>query len=223
MMAKKLIIHNPQLITCATLCILIACSKTDPTLPGDRIPVFDTGAPTVLDREPDDWGRDIEPQKCDFTIDGGNRIWKGRARIFAGLPTESEINAPKRVACNGKFVYAGLSTGELVKVDSATRNLEWTADIFAAHAPTGGSHFLDIIAAPVLNGGFAYAGGLGGAFCKIRDSDGAKIWCLPIGVVEITRSTTKFNVLISTENELIAVSTDGKVYWKRKNHGKQHD
>jgi outer membrane protein assembly factor BamB len=196
------------------LALAAACSKSDPILPGDRSPVFKKDDIVVLDKKIDDPGALLSPEKCDYVLDGNNMIWKGEARIFAGLPTESEIRTPKTAACRGDFVYAGLSTGELVKVNAKTRDLEWTADIFAERAPTGAPPFLDIIAAPVLNGGYVYAGGLGGEFCKARDSDGAKIWCLPVGVQEILRSTKNFNFILTTDGDLLAVSADGKVYWR---------
>jgi outer membrane protein assembly factor BamB len=169
-----------------------------------------------LDKKPADIGPDVVPEECGFVIDGNNQIWSGSRRVFAGLATESEIKVEKRVVCHGGFVYAGLSTGELVKARASDGELMWTADIFTGHAPAGGSPFLDIIAAPVYSGGFVYAGGLGGAFCKIRDKDGSKAWCLPVGVQEIVKQTKNFSFILTTGNELLAVSADGKVYTKEK-------
>ncbi|MDR2268966.1 MAG: PQQ-like beta-propeller repeat protein [Rickettsiales bacterium] len=192
---------------------------------GTRIPIFKRAEMVILNKKIDDIGQPLAPagdkddkssSACDYTIDSSNQIWRQGRRIFAGLPTVSEIRISKKVICNGGFVYAGLSTGELVKVDAATRELAWTADIFAENLPTGGAPFLDVTAAPVYNGGFVYAGGLGGAFCKLRDSDGKKIWCLPVAVQEIIASTQKFNWILTTDGEVLAVSTDGKIYWKAK-------
>lgn len=199
------------LLLCA---ICAACSKTDPILPGERSPIFKKSDVVVSDKKVVDPGAPLSPEKCDYTLDGNNMIWDGKTRVFAGLPTESEIKAPKTPVCRGGFVYAGLSTGELVKVNAGTRNLEWTADIFAERAPTGAEPFLDIIAPPVPNGRFVYAGGLGGAFCKIRDSDGSKVWCLPVGVQSIALSTKNFNFILSTDGDLMAVSSGGEVYWR---------
>ena len=185
-------------------------------LPGERIPIFKTPGLEVIEEMPaGGLGADLKAENCEFTIDGGNGIWKGGTRVFAGLPTESEIKAPRKVVCNGGFVYAGLSTGELVKVDSKTRNLEWTADIFAETDPTGASPFLDIVATPVYSAGYVYAGGLGNAFCKIRDRDGSKVWCLPIAVQKVLRATDKYIVVETTAGTGLAVSVGGKVYgWK---------
>jgi outer membrane protein assembly factor BamB len=206
---KTRVIRTACILHCA---LLVGCETSDPILPGARKPVFARDELVVLDKKIGDAGVPLVPEKCDFTIDGNNMIWKNGVRIFAGLPTESEIKTDKKTACHGDFVYAGLSTGELVKVNAKTRDLEWTADIFAERAPTGATPFLDIIATPVYNGGFIYAGGLGGAFCKIRDKDGEKIWCRPIAVQEITASTKKFNFVKSADGREFVISTDGAVY-----------
>ena len=192
--------------------LLAGCTKTDPILEGRRVPVFEDNRVEISDEKITSLGEALPEVSCDFTIDGNNQIWRGGRRIFAGLPTMAKIDVPRKVVCNGKYVYAGLSTGELVKVNKDSRNLEWTADIFMPHIPTGGSPFLDITAAPVWSDGFIYAGGLGGAFCKIRDKDGAKMWCLPISVEDIVKSTRTFNVVRTTDGEALAVSTDGKAY-----------
>jgi outer membrane protein assembly factor BamB len=216
----RLLLHICRLLL--PVLLLPACSKPDPILEGVRTPVFAKDEIKVLNKKPTDIGADITPEKCDFTIDGNNQIWRDGARIFAGLPTESEIKVEKKAACRGEYVYAGLSTGELVKVDSETRDLEWTADIFAGHVPTGGAPFLDIIATPVHDGEYVYAGGLGNAFCKIKDSDGSKAWCLPVGVREILKSTKKFHFVLTADDEVMAVSADGRVYMKEKIGGKEN-
>lgn len=195
--------------------VLIACAKSDPILEGDRVPIFRSDALTIDPNAPKDFGKLIDPEKCDFTIDANNQIWRGagetKRRVFAGFPTESHIESNRRPACGGKFVYAGLSTGELVKVNALTRNVEWTADIFADNAPTTASAFLDLTATPVYFGGHIYAGGLGGAFCKVRDKDGSKAWCVPILATDIICATDKF-IIVETPGKTLAVSLDGKAF-----------
>jgi outer membrane protein assembly factor BamB len=208
---KKAICGLAALSVAAT----VGCTSYDPILEGKRVPVFRPDAPIILGRRIDDLGGAVSEKECGYSIAGNNQIWrdKDNARIFAGLPTESKIDAPKRVVCGGDFIYAGLSTGELVKVNAKTRDLAWTADVFAEHLPVGGSPFLDIIAAPTVNGGFVYAGGLGGAFCKLRETDGKKVWCLPISAQAVLKKTDKFHFVLSADNDLFAVSNDGKIYW----------
>ena len=194
------------------LLFLGACSTPDPILEGDRSPIFKQDALVVLDEKVLDLGNVLTPTNCEYAVDANNRIWHGNVRIFSGLPTEAKIKVDKKTACNGKNVYAGLSTGELVKVNATSREMAWAVDIFQPFSPTKNAMFLDIIATPVYHAGFVYAGGLGNQFCKVRDSDGKKIWCLPVAVVAIVKSTDKFHVIKSADGAMYAVSTDGRVY-----------
>ena len=207
-------LHTPHftLFLCCALLFMFGCKKNDPILPGDRVPVFYTAAFEISDKRIDDLGQALEVQPCGFTIDGNNIIWQGERRIFAGLPTEFQIHGNKQVVCNGMYLYAGLSTGELVKINSETRQVEWVSDIFQPNAPTGITPFFDIVAAPVVSGDFVFAGGLGGAFCRIRDRDGKRMWCLPMAVQDIIHSSKTFHVVKTTDGEVFAVSIDGKVF-----------
>ena len=207
-------VRIPFFIIHCSFFILFACSTPDPILEGTRTPVFKSDQLKISGRVLGaDLGAELEPKKCgDIRIDSENRIWKGGVKIFSGLPTESKFNIEKQAACNGMSVYAGLSTGELIKVNHSARNLEWTADIFDERTPTKNGIFLDIIAPPVYDAGFIYAGGLGGLFCKVRDADGAKVWCLPIAVESLKKSTAKYIVVRSADGKAYAVAKNGKIF-----------
>ena len=198
-------------ILCPLLTILWSCEKHDPILSGIRTPIFNNEQVQLI-KDRVSIGDPIKPEPCEYTINSDNTIWKDGSRIFAGLPTSSDFKVDKKVICHDDFIYAGLSTGELIKVDAKTRKPEWIANIFSDKIVTGGTPFLDIIATPVYNNGFIYAGGLGDAFCKVRDSDGKKVWCLPISVQNILITTKNFNVLKTADEQTIAVSNDGKAY-----------
>ena len=198
------------------ICLLVgACSKSDPILEGNRTPVFRSVYVEASEVYESDLGEPLNPVPCDFKIDANNQIWRGNHRIFAGIPTESEIKREKYVACRGRYIYAGLSTGELIKVDYVTRDLAWVTDVFVQNHPTSNILFVDIIATPVVNGEFIYAGGLGNAFCKVRDKDGSKVWCAPIAVKDIVKSTANYNVVLADDGVEYVVSNDGKVYLRR--------
>jgi hypothetical protein len=163
-----------SILSGAILSVLLvaACSKSDPILSGDRTPVFRTTDIQVTEVFDGDLGQPLVPAPCNFRIDSNNQIWRGNTRIFAGIPTDSEIKGDKQVACRGRFVYAGLSTGELVKVNSETRDLAWVANIFMANHPTSNILFVDIIATPVVNGEFQ--AGLARRFAKSATRMGRK-------------------------------------------------
>jgi len=195
------------------LLLIAACSKSDPILEGYRTPVFRATGVEASGVFEGELGAPLLPAPCNnIRIDANNQIWRGSTRIFAGIPTDSGIISEKFVACRGSYVYAGLSTGELVKVNYRTRDLAWVADIFMANHPTSNILFVNIIATPVINGEFIFAGGLGNAFCKVRDADGSKVWCVPISVRDIVKSTRNYNVVLADDGTKYVVSRQGKVY-----------
>lgn len=199
------------------LASLTACSKHDPILPGTRESIFPGSALMVVGKEiPNlpETAAATKAQDCPYTQDSSNIIWNGKTKIFSGFPTSNFVKSEQKPVCDGNFVYAGLTTGELVKVNPKTRNIEWVMDVYRESNMTGGASVLDIVAPIVVNGDSVYVGGLGDAFCKLDKTSGHKKWCVDIGVAEQFIIVDKFAFVVSTNNKLYAINTnDGEIYW----------
>ncbi|MCL2538384.1 MAG: PQQ-like beta-propeller repeat protein [Alphaproteobacteria bacterium] len=207
-------------------CLVIgACSKKDPILPGDRTPVFATGEIVVKNKAIPDGMIAMQatgstPPTSAFIQDADNIIWEiptvgDKRRVFSGLPTTSRVNIERVPAYANGFVYAGLSTGELVKVNVRTRQLVWIADIFKESALTGGASLLDIVAPVQIVGNAVYVGGLGDAMCRVRDRDGHKVWCNPIGVGVPFVVAGEVVFVVATDGHLYAINaSDGAIFWR---------
>lgn len=207
-------------IMLACLALLAACSEHDPILPGTRTDIFKSENITILNEEISDLPENL-PEKevvnCPYTQDSSNVIWDGERKIFSGFPTSNSVKSNQNPVCSGKYVYAGLTTGELVKINPKTKNISWVADIYRASNMTGGASILDIIAPVVIQGDFVYVGGLGDAFCKINASSGKKNWCIPIGVAVPFTTTDSVSFVVATDNNIYAVrNSDGAIYWRTK-------
>lgn len=198
--------------------ILTACDKHDPILPGTRTAIFDTISVDVQNKTISDVPDSVvivDNAKCKYTQNSSNIIMDGDRRIFSGFPTNNTVAGTRTPICSGKYLYAGLTTGELIKLNPKTRELIWVADIFRTTSLTGGSAMVDIVAPIVPNGKYVYAGGLGDAFCKISASSGVKQWCLDIGVALPFIIAGNYAFVLSTDNNLYAIRTDeGTVYWR---------
>ena len=208
-----------KILVCAFLLLtLVACDKHDPILSGTRIDVFDTGAPRVLNTPVPNLPQNATPSKakdCSYVQRFDNTIWDGDKKIFSGFATNNFVTGTRKPICFGGYVYAGLSTGELVKVNPENRALMWIADVYRSSNMTGGASVLDIIAPAQILGGHVYAGGLGGAFCKISDSEGAPVWCTNIGVEYPFVIAGDVAYVVDTDKNLNAVRLrDGSVYWR---------
>lgn len=204
------------LIGCLTL--LAACSKHDPILPGSRTAIFATKDISILNQDVPNLPLSIDtlaPADCPFTQDSSNIIWNGDKKIFSGFPTSNSVKSAQKPVCSGNYVYAGLTTGELVKVNAKNRKIAWIADIYRPSNLTGGASVLDIIAPIVIHDGAVYVGGLGDAFCRINANSGTKKWCADIGVAKPFIITDTAAFVVGTDNNLYAIRTsDGEIYWR---------
>ena len=209
--------------------LLSACSKTDPILPGTRISIFDdelavqnTDIPTaVLEKAITGQTAAVTvPESKTYEQDSSNVIWEiaadgTRRKIFSGFPTAAHVSANRAPVFVDGFIYAGFSTGEVVKINAKTRAMKWAADIFKGSAMTGGGGIVDIVAPVVVHEKHVYAGGMGGAFCKLKDATGAKVWCNWIGVATPFSIYSGLAFVIATDGYLYAINTnDGGVYWR---------
>lgn len=202
-----------------TLVALGACSKHDPILPGTRSAIFATNAPVVLNQSitnlPATTVAGDADANCPYTQDASNVIKNGDRKIFSGFPTPNSVHSNMRPVCSGKYVYAGLTTGEVVKVDTKTRNIVWIADVFRPSNMTGGASVVDIVAPIMLHNGTVYASGLGDAFCAINATSGVKKWCTYIGTAHPFVITNAAAFVVGTDNNLYAVRMrDGAIYWR---------
>ena len=199
------------------LLALSACSKHDPILPGVRTPIFDTTTIKTTNEKIaslPNTAFQMPQTDCPYRQDASNIIWDGERRIFTGFPTPNSVKNDAKPVCVGNYLYAGLTTGELIKINPRNRNIVWIADIYRPSNMTGGASVLDIVSPIMIRGQYVYAGGLGDAFCKINAGSGAKKWCVEIGTAEpfIIADTTIF--VVGTDNHLYALrDTDGAAYW----------
>lgn len=201
------------------LIALVGCAKHDPILPGNRIDVFDSVDINVKNINVPQLSETMKnisgDEKCDFRQDASNTVWGGDRKIFSGFATESVVKSKQSPICDGGFVYVGLTTGEVIKINPKTNQVVWVADVFRASNLTGGASVVDIVAHVGIDGNYVYAGGLGDAFCKLKKSDGARVWCLNISVPVDFIMVDDFVFVVGTDNNLYAINAqNGDVHWK---------
>jgi len=196
---------------------LCACEKHDPILPGERTSIFDTSTVKTTDAKITalpDTAFEMVNVNCPYTQDSSNTIWNGGRKIFAGFPTTNSVKHDATPVCSGKFIYAGLTTGELIKINASNRQIVWIADIYRASNMMGGASVLDIVAPIIVRGTDVYVGGLGDAFCKINANTGAKKWCAEIATAQPFIIANNVIYVVATNNNLYALrDSDGAAYW----------
>ncbi len=203
------------------LCLVLvsACDKHDPILPGVRTEIFNTSSITVLNTSVENLPDAIPVRAtvdCEYTIDSTNTIRDDAGRkIFVGFPSPNSVDIETKPLCNGGYVYAGLNTGNVVKIAPKKRDLVWMTDVFAQNNMMGGATTVDIVAPLVIDGGYVYAGGMGDAFCKINATGGTKKWCTSIGTRFPFIVLQNVAYVMGMDDMLYAVRTsDGAIYWR---------
>ena len=195
------------------------CAKHDPVLPGARTYVFDSTDVTVENIDVpqlSEHAKNISgDEKCDFRQEPNNTLWQGDKKIFSGFATDSVVRSNQSPICDAGFVYTGLTTGEVIKINPSNKNVVWVADVFRASNLTGGASVVDIVAHVGIDGDFVYAGGLGDALCKLNKYSGDRVWCLNISVPVDFIKVDDFIFVVGTDNYLYAVNAkNGKIHWK---------
>ncbi|MDR1361188.1 MAG: PQQ-like beta-propeller repeat protein [Rickettsiales bacterium] len=205
---------------------LCACAKHDPILPGNRIPVFETGDVVVENKTIPDGliiitnNEQRTTSNVNYEQDVSNVVWEVsadgvRRKIFSGLATVSRVDSTRSPAAAHGFVYAGLSTGEVVKINPKSRAPVWVADVYKQSALTGGASILDIVAPVQIIDNVVYAGGVGDAFCKIKENSGSIIWCVNIGTATPFIIAGGAAFVVATNNRLYAIDLkDGGIFWQ---------
>ncbi|MFQ6778070.1 MAG: PQQ-binding-like beta-propeller repeat protein [Alphaproteobacteria bacterium] len=196
---------------------LVACDKHDPILPGTRTAIFGGQELNILNTPVSGLSENaivIKNTECPYTQDNTNTIRKDDKKIFIGFPAPNSVQSSQKPVCAGGYVYAGLTTGELIKL-SKNGNLIWMADIFKQSNMMGGCSVVDIVAPIVVLDNWIYVGGMGDAFCKVSASSGNKKWCTEIGTTNEFIITNRAIYVVGIDNNLYALrNTDGAIYWK---------
>lgn len=201
-----------------SLFVISACSKHDPILSGVRQDIFDNTEISVSNQPVPDLSseKNISGDKnCEYSQDSSNNIFFQDKKIFTGFAPDTVVKNKQSPVCAGQYIYTGLTTGEVIKINTNNHNVVWVTDVFRANNLTGGASVVDIVAHVGVYGGYVYAGGLGDAFCKLNASNGDKIWCVNISVPVDFIIVDDFIFVVGTDNNLYAInSNNGKVYWK---------
>lgn len=206
------------LLFCCILA-LSGCDKHDPILPGVRTAIFDSGSKqNVLNTNVPDLPDSVPTRKkteCNYTIDSTNTIRDGDRKIFVGFPAPNSMDVKTYPVCDGGYLYAGLNTGNVVKIAPKTRQIVWMADVYSESNMMGGAATVDIVAPIVLDGNFVYVGGMGDAFCKLNANSGTKKWCVDIGTRYEFVVLQNVVYIVGLDDMLYAVrGSDGAIYWK---------
>ena len=208
-------------VALGAIALVAGCAKHDPILPGTRTSIFGDSVPNILNTEISDLpmaaitATPRDDAACPYVQDASNVIRHGDKKIFSGFPTTNSVTTTQYPICVGGYVIAGLTTGEVVRVNPKTRAISWIADVYRPSNMTGGASVLDIVAPIIATDNSVYVGGMGDAFCRLNMSNGAKKWCTEISVTAPFVIAGPAAFVVGADGTLNAVRTDdGAIYWR---------
>jgi len=198
------------LILPALFVAMAGCDKKDPILPGVRVPVFHNNlemkeskatAAELMGKEKGNRTKGEAEQLYEMSENNIlTRKSDGRV-ILRGFPTATKAGPAAEPIVSGNFIYAGLSTGEVLKIRRANGEIIWTVDLGGRSLLTGGSLLSDI-SVMKLDGNFLYVSGVGGTFGKLRSTTGEAVWVSGVGTM---------NEIFISGNLIAFVDLDGRL------------
>ena len=114
-------------VICCCMALITGCAEHDPVLPGVRTPIFGNGDIQIMNESIENLADTADrntTNQCPYTQDSANVIWDGNRKIFSGFPTNNSVDSNQTPVCANGYVYAGLTTGEVVKVAPNSKKIK---------------------------------------------------------------------------------------------------
>ncbi len=140
----------------------------------------------------------------------GSGIWE-----YTGINETTGLLGAASPAANNDIVVPVFSSGEITALRVENGSVAWSDNLANVRRYGGGLESLsDIKAMPVLDGGIVLAISFGGKIAAIDAITGARIWQKEIGGSQTPWISGNHAYILSSENQLIALSlSDGSVLW----------
>ncbi len=165
------------------------------------------GAPTVIDERVIVVTQDN--RTLALAVDDGAILWE-----HTGILETAGLVGSVSAASDGGVVIVPYSSGELVALRVASGRPVWGDSLTSLRGFGALARLADIRGLPVINDGRVYAIGHGGRMVAIDNRSGARIWEQDVGGVNTPWPAGNFVFVLSTENELMALSREfGQAHW----------
>lgn len=180
---------------------------------GDKVWQYNTvvparAAPTIAD------GRvfvvTLDNALFAFDAQKGAVLWRqdGVSEAIGMLGTPSP-------AASGSVLVVAFSSGEVHGIRVENGQTVWTDNLSNVRGGYGGlSDISDISGAPVIEDNITYAASTGGRIVAVDTRTGARKWQREMGIVSMPWVAGNFLFVITTHNELVALTKDaGRIRW----------
>jgi len=152
---------------------------------------------------------DIDDNLETYNTETGAQDW-----TYQALTEPARILKASSPVPAGDTVIAPFASGELVALNGANGNEEWSVTLSRTSRTNAISEIRDIAGRPVVFSGAVFAGSHSGVFDDIDLRTGETKWSLPITTITTPWPAGDVIYIVSQAGEVICASRDnGQVYW----------
>lgn len=175
------------------------------------------------------WRVDLEvPIRSAPTVNGGRVFISTHDNEFYALAAEdgrvlwthqalvetADLLGSSSPAVAGELAVAPFTSGELVALRVENGRTIWSDTLTSTGRYTALGTLADIAGRPVIDRGRVFAASHGGRVVSIDVRTGERIWTRPISAVQTPWVAGDFIYLVTTEQEIVALSRrDGRIRW----------
>ena len=135
---------------------------------------------------------------------------------YTGYEETTNLLGAPSVAVDKNVVIAAFSSGEVVAFRAENGKTLWTENLSSLSQKNTLTAIADIRAMPVMDKGLVFVGNFGGKLVALDERSGRRVWQKNIGTAQTMWTAGNAVFLITTDQELIALSRDsGDIFWVR--------
>lgn len=171
------------------------------------IPSPARAAPTVMEGKV--YLTTLDNRMMVFDATDGSPLWN-----YAGVSESTNLLGSASPAADNTLVVLPLSSGEVFGLRPENGQVVWADSLSSVRRVGALSAISDIRALPVISKGVVYAISYSGRLVAINQVSGERIWQREIGGSEMPWVAGDAVYVLTTEQQLVALSRDsGGIYW----------
>lgn len=173
----------------------------------NTLPAPSRAAPTIIDNRL--FVTTLDSRVLALDVNDGSLLWE-----YVGISEMAGLVGAASPAANFDIVVPVFSSGEVTALRVENGSVAWSDNLSNLRTGGGLSSLSDIKALPVIDKGIVIAISFSGRIVAIDERSGSRIWQREFGGDQTPWVAQDFVYVLSSDNELVALSRDtGAIRW----------